>query len=205
MINTTKSIFGIPSTTTEAVLTPPVPVKPKSRNVWPELNMTQMSAFYGYHRAEYLTPDGVPSPRWESSFLTNLELPFSMRLSWNKEVYIRTIRVNDNISKSLSNIFFGLFELYGNDVKKIRHVGMDLYAGCYRFNLDLGGDQLSPFAWGAAISINPEGNPFGQKWKANSGMMPTGVVDLFESENWEWLGRRKTNPQCSVFQACKSK
>jgi hypothetical protein len=78
---------------------------------------------------------------------------------------------------------------------------MHLTGGVYNFRQISGSARLSLHSYGAAIDLDPAGNPLGRAWLADAGMMPLPVVAIFEAAEWKWGGRFKSRKDCMHFQA----
>jgi hypothetical protein len=78
---------------------------------------------------------------------------------------------------------------------------MHLYGGTYNYRRISGSSNLSLHAFGAAIDLDPDHNPLGMPWRADAGMMPMEVVEIFEAEGWKWGGRFQSRKDCMHFQA----
>ncbi len=145
--------------------------------------------------------DGRPTDRWESNALTQIALPYPLRLSWDTDVTVHRLTCHQAIARDLNSIFGEIKRLYSEDIQKIRAARMDLYGGCYNFRPMRGGSQLSMHSYGIAIDLDPDGNPFHKPWKHDAGMMPGEVVDIFLAHGWTWGGLWKSSPDPMHFQA----
>lgn len=159
-------------------------------NKWPKDEFEALNNFFG--RLE-IGEDGQPAARWEHSNLDVYDLPYPMRLAWNKGIIVRRICCNKMVRKSLLSILERIQKKIGPD--RIKAEGLDQFGGCYCFRPRRRSHALSLHSWAAAIDLNPMGNDPGSK-----GTMPEDVVELFEEEGWTWGGRWK-NRDAMHFEA----
>lgn len=174
------------------------PIANKAR--WPKDNQADLESVYGKVAVYDYNDEGRLNPNWEASYLQILELPYAMRLSWNQEVLVRQIACNRAVFQSLAKILYGIWDLYGKDIKRVQEARMDLYGGCFCFRPRRTGHALSVHSWGAAIDLDPENNPLGKQWQDGKGMMPKEVISIFLSEGWKW-GGSFSNPDPMHFEA----
>lgn len=166
-------------------------------NNWPKPDYDSLCNAFG--RFE-LDSEGNPTSRWENGFLCTVDLPYPMRLSWDKDVIVRKITCNQAVRGSLMNCLDSILKLYGS-LKEVQSNRMDLYGGCYCFRRMRGGFQPSIHSWGAAIDLDPEYNSLGKCWNKRDNMMPMEVVKIFEDAGWSWGGRWKSRADCMHFEA----
>lgn len=164
---------------------------------WPLEEPKALAAFFGPFQ---LRAAGLPTAAWESVNLTTIVAPYTMIAAWDPKVAITRIRCHRLLAESLKDILRGILAHYGS-VVKVRRARMHLFGGAYNFRRISGSSKLSLHSYGAAIDLDPEHNPLGRAWKADTGMMPTPVVDLFEAAGWKWGGRFKSRKDCMHFQA----
>ena len=164
--------------------------------VWPEPNA--LASFFG--RIE-LGPDGCPTDRWESTHLTQITLPYPMRLAWETEAVVRRITCHREVAASLSRVFTKILAHYGGSPEAVRAAGMDLYGGCYNYRPVRGSNSLSLHAYGAAIDLDPDHNAMNTK--GGKGVMPQAVIDLFKAEGWAWGGDFKSRQDPMHFEAVR--
>ena len=150
---------------------------------WPKPDLASLRNFYGKHE---LGLDGLPTESWQSRHLTQITPPYPMVLAWQTEQAIRKITCHREVSASLGNILHKILEHYGSNEEVTRH-GLHLYGGCYNYRAIRGSANLSMHAWGAAIDIDPSGNPMTSKANTHFSM-PMEVVKIFKDEGWAWGG-----------------
>lgn len=166
---------------------------------WPVDTTPTLQAFYGTH---VLGADGTPTTAWVQKYLTRIVLPYPMVLAWDHRVRITRLTCHRLVAPSLRRILGGILDHYGSQAG-VRRARMHLFGGAYNYRRLTGAVRLSVHAWGAAIDLDPEYNPLGRAWRADAGMMPTQVVQLFEAEGWRWGGRFKTRADAMHFQATR--
>lgn len=114
---------------------------------------------------------GVPNE--QGGYLVKIDLPYPMRLAWDKTKVIKSIKVHKLVENNFKNVFKDLLEVYGYE--KIKELGIDLFGGSYNFRPMRGTEEryevlikaknfkesyslLSKHAWGVAIDLDPERN-----------------------------------------------
>ena len=151
---------------------------------WPKQGYTSMVNFYG--------------PVGENQ--TSLELPYTMRLAWDKNISIKKITCNQKCAKSFYNIFEKTLKHYGeNEIKNLR---LDIFGGCLNVRKMRGGSSWSIHSWGAAIDIDPDNNQL--KWGGERATLAKPIYEPFwkfvEEEGLVSLGRKR-NMDYMHFQA----
>lgn len=120
-----------------------------------------------------------------------IDLPFPMRIAWNKAQTITRFTINKNCAESAERAFGKVFDHYGYD--RIRSLGLDLFGGCYNNRKMRGGSRLSTHAYACSLDINPEKNRL--RWNSNRAAMASKdcapFLNAFESEGWISLGRER--------------
>lgn len=172
---------------------------PAVASAWPRQSAAEMNAFYGNPDADH---NGVVDPAWEAANIVSLIPPYRMVLAWAPQQPVKAIRIHRKVSPSLARILVGIAQHYGSQ-QAIEAARMHLFGGAFNFRLKRGGSTLSNHSWGSAIDQDPERNGFGKPWRANAGMMPEAVVNIFEAEGWVWGGRWKSQPDPMHFQAAR--
>ena len=95
-------------------------------------------------------------PNQQGSYLTTIQLPFPMRLAWDKKTTVNKMRVHKKVAQDFTNVFNELLQVYG--LAKIQELGIDLFGGCFAFRAMRGGSDYSRHSWGIAIDLDPERN-----------------------------------------------
>jgi hypothetical protein len=107
---------------------------------WPKQDYRSMVDFYG--------------PVGENT--TSLEMPYSMKLAWNKNVIVKKITCHQKCAKSFYNVFEKVLKTYGD--KEIKRLNLDIFGGCANVRKMRGGSSWSIHSWAAAIDIDPDNN-----------------------------------------------
>lgn len=151
---------------------------------WPKQSYTSMVNFYG--------------PVGENQ--TKLEVPYKLKLAWDKNTTLSKITCHQKVAKSLYTIFEKTLQNYGQkDVSRLR---LDNFGGCLNVRKMRGGSAWSIHSWGAAIDLDPDNNQL--KWaKPKATFSKTEYEEFWkivESEGWVSLGRAR-NYDWMHFQA----
>jgi hypothetical protein len=141
--------------------------------MWPKQDFKSMNNF---------TATRTRTPTAYEVHLVRVVPPYKMALAWAPKYPVSAIRVHRKVADSLLTVLTAIKDHYGTQ-EAIEAARMHLYGGGYMFRLKRGGHDLSIHSWGAAIDLDPEGNPFGGKVT-----MPQVVVDAFAKEGWVWGG-----------------
>lgn len=92
----------------------------------------------------------------DESNLTSVRLPYIMRLAWDKDTTVSTMRCHKLVAEPLTRIFQATLDHYG--MEKVRELGLDLYGGCFNNRSIIGGKATSMHAWGIAVDMDPDRN-----------------------------------------------
>jgi hypothetical protein len=132
---------------------------------------------------------GIPSKN--PNYLTTLNLPYPMRLSWDKNVKVNKMQCHKLIHNQLSSVFTDILAHYG--YQKIFELGIDLFGGCFNFRAMRGGTQPSKHSWGIAIDLSPEKNALKTTWKNAQFSKPEykAMIDIFYKHGFISLGKEK--------------
>ena len=95
-------------------------------------------------------------PNQQGSYLTTIDLPYPMRLAWDKKTTVKKMRCHKLVAKNFTEVFKDLLDHYG--LEKIQELGIDLFGGCFNFRQMRGGSDYSRHSWGIAIDLDPERN-----------------------------------------------
>ena len=130
-------------------------------------------------------------PTENPSYLTVLNLPYPMKLAWDKNVFVNKITCHKLVTDKLELIFKEILHYYG--LEKIKELGIDIYGGCYNFRKMRGGNDYSRHSWGIAIDLDPERNLLKETSKtarfARKEYKP--MIDIFYKYGFISLGREK--------------
>ena len=142
---------------------------------WPKQSYTSMVNFYG--------------PVGENQ--TSLELPYVMKLAWDKNATVKKITCHQKCAKAFYNIFEKTLEEYGE--AEIRKLRLDLFGGCLNVRRMRGGSAWSIHSWGAACDVDPDNNQL--KWGKDRATLAKPVYEPFwkivEAEGAVSLGRSR--------------
>lgn len=132
---------------------------------------------------------GVPSKN--PNYLVTLNLPYPMRLSWDKNIKVNKIQCHKLVATKLGKIFEEILLHYGYE--KIVELGIDLYGGCFNFRAMRGGTAPSRHSWGIAIDLDPERNQLKTQWSNAQFSKPEykPMIDIFYKNGFVSLGKEK--------------
>ncbi len=147
---------------------------------WPKQGYTSMVNYYG--------------PVGENQ--TSLELPYVMRLAWDKNATIKKMTCHQKCAKAFYNVFEKTLKHYGEaEIKKLR---LDLFGGCLNVRRMRGGSAYSIHSWGAAIDLDPDNNQL--KWGRDRATLAKpayepfwkivqeeGATSLGKERNFDWM------------------
>jgi len=91
-----------------------------------------------------------------SDYLVTIQLPYPMRLAWDKNTVVTRLRCHKLIADALKKVFNDLLTHYG--LERLQSLGIDLYGGCFNFRKMRGGTDYSRHSWGIAIDLDPDRN-----------------------------------------------
>ena len=130
-------------------------------------------------------------PNQQGSYLTTIQLPFPMRLAWDKKTSVTKMRVHKKAAQDFINVFNELLAVYG--LAKIQALGIDLFGGCFAFRAMRGGSDYSRHSWGIAIDLDPERNQLKETSKTARFARPEykPMIDIFYKHGFISLGREK--------------
>ena len=135
-------------------------------------------------------------PNQQGSYLTTIQLPFPMRLAWDKKTSVTKMRVHKKAAQDFINVFNELLAVYG--LAKIQALGIDLFGGCFAFRAMRGGSDYSRHSWGIAIDLDPERNQLKESDKTARFARPEykpmidifykhGFISLGVEKNYDWM------------------
>lgn len=135
-------------------------------------------------------------PNQQGSYLTTIQLPFPMRLAWDKKTTVKTMRVHKLVADDFLNVFKEILEHYGYE--KIQELGIDLFGGCFNFRAMRGGSDYSRHSWAIAIDLDPERNQLKETSKTARFARPEykpmidifykyGFISLGVEKNYDWM------------------
>ena len=130
-------------------------------------------------------------PNQQGSYLTTIQLPYPMRLAWDKKTKVNTMRCHKLVANEFTNVFNELLAHYGYE--KIVELGIDIFGGCFNFRAMRGGSDYSRHSWGIAIDLHPERNQLKETSKTARFARPEykDMIDIFYKHGFISLGREK--------------
>jgi len=153
--------------------TPRVPGPSYHPAVWPR--QQDVSAFYG----------AVGERQ------TRVDVPWDMRLAWDKGTRIKAITLHEKVAESAGRVLAELAETYSN--RERVDLGLDLFGGSLNVRRMRGGSAWSMHSWGIAIDFDPERNQL--RWGRPRARLSHPDAKPFwaawEAEGWVSLGRQR--------------
>ena len=139
---------------------------------------------------QYKLKYGLPN-QGGTGYLTQIELPFPMRIAWDKNVIVNRISCHRAIASALRAVFAEILLVYG--LKKIQELGIDLFGGCFNYRKMRGGSDFSVHSWALAIDLDPERNQLKETSKTARFARPEykQMIDIFYKHGFISLGREK--------------
>jgi hypothetical protein len=144
-------------------------------NGWPVDDQVALASFYGQ----------------PGSGLVMLDLPFTLRLSWEPSQTVRRTQCHARVRDSLRAVLDGVLAHYGHD--GIQTLRLDHYGGGFNHRNRRGGTTLSTHAWGIAFDFDPDRNQlrWGRDRAAFAGSEYDAWWQCWEAEGWLSLGRHR--------------
>jgi hypothetical protein len=141
----------------------------------PPYGLDQIRATFG-EIFTYILPDHTLDPRWETQFLTRIDLPFRLRLSWDKSRLVKQMTCHKLVAPIFTKVF-----------AKLQSAGLQQkitsFGGCFSFRPQRSGTKLSTHAWGIAIDVNPETNQQG-----TAGELDSAIIAILKQAGFSWGG-----------------
>lgn len=120
-----------------------------------------------------------------------LDLPFPMRLAWDKAVTINRMTLHRKVAESAGRVFQRIHGHYGQ--QRIQELRLDLFGGSLDVRRMRGGTQWSMHSWGIAIDFDPEHNQL--RWGRDKASLAKPAYAAFwgfwAAEGWISLGRER--------------
>ena len=120
-----------------------------------------------------------------------VEVPWTMRLAWDKSVRINRITLHERVADSARRVLEDIAGVYSET--EIAALGIDLFGGSLNVRRMRGGSAYSMHSWGIAIDFDPERN--GLRWKRPQARLSHTDASAFwrawEAEGWVSLGRAR--------------
>lgn len=148
--------------------------------MWPHERAASM--FYGNPSGG----NGAANPAWESANIIDLIPPYAMRYSWGPAV--TRLRFHRKCRDAFGEAFLEIKKLYGTQ-ENIEAHRLHLTGGSFMFRLMRGSaTRLSIHAYGAAVDIDPQLNPFPRQWRPWPHGTPREAAACFEKVGLIWRG-----------------
>lgn len=124
-------------------------------------------------------------------YLVKIQLPYPMRLAWDKDTKVTSMRCHTLVADAFTKVFNELLATYGYD--KIVELGIDLFGGCFSFRKMRGGSDWSRHSWGIAIDLDPERNKLKESGLTARFARPEykPMIDIFYKHGFKSLGVEK--------------
>jgi hypothetical protein len=115
---------------------------------------------------------------------------------------IRAVTIHKKCADSLLRVLNRIWQVSGEDQKKVDQSGASIFGGSYNFRLMRGGSVLSMHSYACAIDLDPTRNFFHDLTPNFDNYL--WVVKAFEDEGWIWGGRWQGRSKDGMhFQAAK--
>ena len=135
--------------------------------------------------------DKYGKPNQNGTYLVSIKLPYPMRLAWDKNTKVNTMRCHKLVAQNFTNAFNEILSVYG--LAKIQELGIDLFGGCFAFRAMRGGSDYSRHSWGIAIDLHPEANSLKTPYSKSLFSKPeyNELHRIFEKNGFINLGKTK--------------
>ena len=123
---------------------------------------------------------------------TSIQLPYAMRLAWDKSVSLQKITCHEKVAVPMGRIFAKLLSEYGYD--RLHELGIDLFGGCLNVRLKRGSNSSwSIHSWGVAVDLDPDRNQLRETSRTARFARPEYLAmwRIIEAEGAVSLGRAK--------------
>lgn len=148
---------------------------PTNPHQWPLERTEALIAFYG-----------EPGKN-----LVMLDLPYSLRLSWDTSTRVTRTRCHAKVRDRLGRVLGAVPNHYVTE--RIRELRLDLYGGGFNLRQKRGGTSMSTHAWGIEFDFAPTRNKL--EWHRNRAAFARPEYDArwccWEDEGWVSLGRAR--------------
>jgi len=127
---------------------------------------------------------------------TMCQLPFTMRLAWNRGKKLTKFSCHERVRRPLETIWTKTLEHYGHD--GIKRLGLDMFGGCLNVRKMRGGTRMSMHSWGIAVDIDPARNRL--RWGKGRAHLARpeyrtfwriveseGAISLGRARNFDWM------------------
>lgn len=122
---------------------------------------------------------------------TRVDLPFRMKLAWDKRVSVKRMTLHEKVADSASRVFERIAAHYSPE--DIARHGFNLFGGSLNVRKMRGGSRYSMHSWGIAIDFDPVRNQL--RWGRDRAYLARpeckAFVDFWYEEGWIGLGRER--------------
>jgi hypothetical protein len=146
---------------------------------WPHEDTAALDAFYGDPRGR----NGLVSPTWYSNNIIRWTPPYNMYYS-EGHVPLKTLLIHKKCKPAFDAAFTEVYNFF--KVDGVVEQRLNISGGTYNFRLMRGGSKLSVHAYGIAIDMDPEHNPFPHHWTPNG--ISKDFVAIMEKHGFYWRG-----------------
>lgn len=121
-------------------------------------------------------------------YLTTVKLPYSMRLAWDMDTEVKTMRCHKLAADKFLSVFNELLSTYG--IAKIQELGIDLFGGCFNFRKMRAANRWSTHSWAIAIDLDPARNSMNTVLTKAQFSKPEykPMISIFKKHGFEWGG-----------------
>lgn len=140
--------------------------------------------------SQFIKKFGLPNQTGKG-YLVQIDLPYPMRLAWDKKTLVKKMSCHKDIAIPLKNVFNDILSHYG--LSELQRLGIDLFGGCFNFRAMRGGSSYSVHSWGLAVDLDPERNLLKETSKTARFARPEykAMIDIFYKHGFVSLGREK--------------
>ncbi|MCB0396749.1 MAG: hypothetical protein KDD36_08855 [Flavobacteriales bacterium] len=151
-------------------------IKPNPNpNGWPMQDEASLRAYYGDVGTNQV----------------KTELPYPMRLAWDKKTIVNRTSCHTKVSASLVRVLTKVKDHYG--MAELKRLNLDVFGGCLNVRKKRGGTTYSTHSWGIALDFDPEHNKL--DWGRDRALFAQPEYDAWwkywEDEGWLSLGRSR--------------
>lgn len=130
-------------------------------------------------------------PDEAGSYLATIDLPYPMRIAWDKKQSVRKMRCHKLVAENFKRVFSELLATYG--LLELQRLEIDIFGGCFAYRKMRGGSDWSRHSWGIAIDLNPAKNGLKTKVINSQFAKPeyNKMMGIFERNGFINLGKIK--------------
>jgi hypothetical protein len=151
----------------------------KEQYAFPHEDSVSLDKFYGNPRGR----NGRVSSTWYKNHIVNWKPPYPIFYSDGHQP-MRMLLVHKLCVPAFDGAFTEVLNHFGPDAIKEKH--LDICGGTYNYRNMRGGSRLSVHAYGIAIDMDPENNPFPHRWTEDG--IDLDFVKIMEKHGFWWRG-----------------